>query len=98
MAKSRLDKWHAERRLRREYEDRVAEQEKANQKMHKALNKYELTIKQLLETKRRLKKEWADKEDAQKRGGVRQWPIWVVQLICELLVNGTAPSQHSNNV
>lgn len=39
-----------------------------------------------------MKKEWADNESARKRGGARRWPLWVVQLICELLVCGTAPS------
>jgi hypothetical protein len=39
------------------------------------------------DTKRRLKKEWTDEAAAHRRGGARRWPIWVVQLICELLVN-----------
>jgi hypothetical protein len=39
-----------------------------------------------------MKKEWADNESAHKRSRARRWPLWVVQLICELLVCGTAPS------
>eukprot|EP00956_Cyclotella_meneghiniana_P027363 scaffold61141_cov119-Cyclotella_meneghiniana.AAC.1 len=39
-----------------------------------------------------MKKEWADEEAAHKRGGGRKWPVWVVQLICELLVCGCAPT------
>ena len=39
-----------------------------------------------------MKKEWADEEAAHKRGGARRWPVWVVQLICELLVCGCAPT------
>ena len=27
-----------------------------------------------------------------RHGGGRRWPIWIVQLICELLVSGAAPS------
>ena len=27
-----------------------------------------------------------------RHGGPRRWPIWIVQMICELLVNGAAPS------
>ena len=27
-----------------------------------------------------------------RHGGVRRWPIWIVQLICELLVDGAPPS------
>ena len=42
--------------------------------------------------KKRMKKEWADEAAAHKRGGARRWPVWVVQLICELLVCGCAPT------
>jgi hypothetical protein len=45
-----------------------------------------------------LKKEWADESAAYKRGGARRWPIWVVQLICELLVNGTSPAAIPSNI
>jgi hypothetical protein len=37
LAKSRLDEWDAERLLHREFEDRAAEQEKANQAMKDVL-------------------------------------------------------------
>jgi hypothetical protein len=52
----------------------------------------------LEDMKRKLQKEWADEEAAHRRGGARQWPIWVVQLIFELLVNGTAPSAIPANI
>ena len=39
-----------------------------------------------------LKKEWANEEAAVAHGGARRLPPWVVQVICELLVNGTSPS------
>jgi hypothetical protein len=42
--------------------------------------------------KRHLKKEWANDEAAVAHGGGRQWPPWVVQVICELLVKGTSPA------
>lgn len=46
LSKSRLEKWHAERSLRREYEDRVAKQEKANRAMQEVVEKYKSTINQ----------------------------------------------------
>ncbi len=39
-----------------------------------------------------LKKEWADKEAKKRNGGRQRWLPWVVQIICEMLVNGTSPS------
>ena len=45
-----------------------------------------------------MQKEWADEDAAARRGGGRRWPIWVVQLICELLVNETAPSALRSNI
>ena len=35
---------------------------------------------------------------ARRRGGSCRWPVWVVQLICELLVNGTPPSAVPANI
>ena len=55
-------------------------------------------IKLLMEnsqaTKHRMKKEWVNNYDdgRRTRGGSRHWPPWVVQMICELLINGTAPT------
>ena len=39
----------------------------------------------------RIRKEWEDAHHG-RRGGNRKWPVWVVLLICELLVNGTPPT------
>jgi hypothetical protein len=50
------------------------------------------------DTKLCLKKDWADKAAAHRRGGARRCPIWVVQLICELLVNGTSPAAIPSNI
>jgi hypothetical protein len=49
-------------------------------------------MEQSEKSKPRLKKEWANEEAAVAHGGKRRWPPWVVQVICELLVNGTSPS------
>ena len=95
LAKDRLDKWHAEKHLRRIAEDHAAQQEKIAKDLQKIMQKYR---DESQDTKRKLQKEWADEEAAHKRGGARRWPIWVVQLICELLVNGTAPSAIPANI
>ena len=86
-----MEKWHTERHLRQVAEDYAAEQQKAEE-ADRIVKSYEALIEQSAENKRKLRKEWADEAAAHKRGGARCWPIWVVQLICELLVNGTAPS------
>jgi hypothetical protein len=49
------------------------------------------------QTKRHMKKEW----DAHLRdvcGGSRCWPTWVVLMICELLLHGTAPTAIPMNI
>jgi hypothetical protein len=92
LAKDRLEKWHAEKHLRRVAQDYAVQQEKNHKQLQHIMHKYEEILNNSQETKRKLQKEWADEEAAHKRGGARRWPVWVVQLICELLVNGTAPS------
>jgi hypothetical protein len=98
LAKTRLDKWHAERHLRQLAQDYAVQQKKAANDADRIIEKYKAIIQDSQETKRKLKKEWADEAAAHKRGGARRWPIWVVQLICELLVNGTAPSAIPTNI
>ena len=98
LAKDRLEKWHAEKHRRRVAEDYAAKQDKIQMQLQQIMNKYEETLTNSQETQRSLQKEWADEEAARKRGGGRRWPIWVVQLICELLVNGTAPSSIPSNI
>ncbi len=41
-----------------------------------------------------MKKEWVNNYDDghRTRGGSHHWPPWVLQMICELLINGTAPT------
>ena len=52
------------------------------------MSQLELTNKNQCE----LKKEWADEEAQKRNGGRRRSPPWIVQIICEMLVNGTSPS------
>ena len=53
---------------------------------------YSAHVESNQEIKKQIKKEWADEEAEHKHGGRRRWRVWFVQLICELLVCGTAPS------
>ena len=92
LAQSRLAKWHEERERRRVAEDYAAQQSKVAAALKLTLASYVARVESNLETKKRMKKEWADEEAAHKRGGGRKWPVWVVQLICELLVCGCAPT------
>ncbi len=48
--------------------------------------------------KLRLRKEWETEREAGRTGGSCRWPLWVVELICELLVNGTPPSAIPANI
>jgi hypothetical protein len=93
LASHRLEKWHMERERRRTAEDEVAHLNKSAMQMNKIIEEYRMVIEQSQKSKRRLKKEWANDEAAvAAHGGGRQWPPWVVQINCELLVNGTSPA------
>ena len=92
LASHRLKKWHIEREHRRAAEDKVARLNKSAMQMNQIIKEYRMVIEQSHKSKRRLKKEWANDEAAAAHGGGRQWPTWVVQIICELLVNGTKPA------
>ena len=92
----RLDKWHAERNARRAAEDELARESKALSVAEEILDSYKALVETSTENKRRMKKEWADEASKAKRGGRKRWPVWVVQLICELLVNGTIPTADSS--
>lgn len=98
LADKRLEKWHAERYLRRVAEDELARQAEINRESQKIIDKYKSIVESSQDTKRRMKKEWSDEQAAGRRGGGRRWPVWVVQLICELLVNGTPPSAIPSNI
>jgi hypothetical protein len=95
IAAERLQKWHDERNKRKEAQDLAAKNEKAARDAEKLILEYKETTQDM---RRQMQKEWADEDAAARRGGGRRWPIWVVQLICELLVNGTAPSSIPSNI
>ena len=92
LTSNRLDKWHIERDRRRAAENEVARLNKSAMEMDLIIKGYRSEIEQSGKSTRRLKKEWANEEAAVAHGGARRWPPWVVQVICELLVNGTSPS------
>ena len=48
--------------------------------------------------KNQMKKEWEDDEAASRKCGCRSWPVWLVQLICELLVINKMPSSIPGNI
>ena len=91
LAQSRLAKWHEERERRRTAEDYAAQEAKVAAALKLTVASYIARVESDQKKKRRMKKEWDDEAAARKRGGGRRWPIWVVQLICELLVCGTSP-------
>ena len=98
-ATKQLVNWREERNARRDLQDEIARLSKvtANQKM--ILERYEAMIEQSEVTnKKEMKKEWDKDCEAGKRGGSRSWPVWVVQLICELLVNGTPHTAIPGNI
>ena len=45
-----------------------------------------------------MKKEWSSAKADQSQDGSRKWPVWVIQLKYELLVNGTPPSTIPANI
>jgi hypothetical protein len=63
-------------------EDEVAHINKSAMQMNKIIEEYRMVIEQSQKSN----------EAAAAHGGGRQWPPWVVQIICELLVNGTTPA------
>lgn len=112
LAASRLDKWHAEVNARRDAENELARQTKIMKKSDEIMEKYRAEISRSKEdmaakkeewianqpSRRKLKREWASEVARKKRGGRQKWPVWVVQLICELLINGTSPAAVPRNL
>ena len=91
LAAERLEMRHQERTMQRTAEDKLARQLKSATQMDQIIEEYRLEIDLSKKSKRHLRKEWANDETAIAHGGGRQWPPWVVQVICELLVNSTSP-------
>ena len=97
-AAARLKNWHAERNARRAAEDELARQADVLTETEKVLESYRDAAQNSADTKRRMKKEWLEETAKAKKGGRQRWPVWVVQLICELLVNGTPPTAIPGNI
>jgi len=95
---TRLAKWRAERDARREAEDKLARISKQAESQKAVLERYQTALEASDDTKKDMKKEWDDDRAAGSRGGARSWPVWVVQLICKLLVNGTPPTAIPGNI
>ena len=55
-------------------------------------------LEQSPEKRKELKKMFDEQRGAGRRGGGRSWPVWVVQLITELLAHGTPPSAILANI
>jgi hypothetical protein len=89
-----LHKFRKERLARKEVEDNLLSVKKALCKTKQELEMAKSLTEQCNATKRKMKKEWAKNfVDGQRaQGGSRHWPPWVAQTICELLINGTAPT------
>ena len=88
LAADRLDKWHQERTMQSTADDKLARQLKSGKQLELILEEYRSQLQVSIKTKHQLSKEWGDKEAAAPHGGARRWPPWVVQIICEMLVNG----------
>ena len=98
LADQRLRKWHDERMKRRDLSDALAAQEAIAKETLAVVKQYEFMATNSEESRRRMQKEWDSEAAARQRGGSRRWPVWVVQLICELLVNGTPPASIPGNI
>jgi hypothetical protein len=90
----RLQKFREEQLSRKGAEDNLLCVKKALSKTEQELDMAKLLMENSHATKRRMKKEWVNTYNDGRRtqGGSRHWPPWVVQMICELLINGTAPT------
>ena len=97
-AASRLAKWRNESDARRASEDELAHVAREVNILDKVLQRYKSTMEESEGKKKQMKKEWKDNDVASCKGGGRSWPVWVVQLICELLVIGTPPSSMPGNI
>lgn len=95
---TRLAKWRAERDARREVEDEVACMPKEAKVQKDIMDRYQAAVVACKDTKKEMKREWDNDRLAGSKGGGRSWPVWVVQLICKLLVNGTPPTAIPGNI
>lgn len=93
----RFQKLQKETQARRDTEDELVNVAKALSHTEEELQIANALYESSNDTKLHMKKEW-DAGQRNVRGGSRQWPAWVVLLICELLVHGTAPTAIPNNI
>ena len=94
IAEKRQRKFEEERSVKNELKDELARVLKVKQSQQKLMEKYDLMIQEMKKDSRQLKRQ---KPHGRKGGGV-QWPLWVVQVCCELLVTGTPPSAIPSNI
>ena len=93
-----LQNWHSKQDLRGETQDELTNQKKINTATEKILQRYKSMIEESTEKRRGVQKEWASEAAARRHGGGRRRPPWIIQLICELLINWTAPSATPKNI
>ena len=93
-SEKRLENYRNERQAKNEIKDELTKVLKAKAAQEEALNRYWKMAEDMKVSRRELKK----KRKTGRRGGGAQWEVWVVQLICELLVNGTPPSAIPDNI
>ena len=87
LTESRWEKWQQDKLDKEEFRDALREQICINRRQEEIMEKMKAQIAE----KKSLKKMFKG------RGG-GQWPLWVVLLICELLVNGTDPAVVPSNI
>ena len=85
-ATRRLGQLWQEKEQKNELKDELTRVLKMLEAQEAQLNEYKSMVKTLKASKRNLSREVT----ASCRGGVR-WPLWVTEVCCELLVNGSPP-------
>ncbi len=87
IASRRLDKLVLEKEEKNQLKDELTRVLKVQDAQQKSLQEYKAMVEELRSTKQNLKCEFKIGQ----RGGLR-WPLWVTEVCCELLVNGSPPS------
>ena len=87
MASARLEKLLTEKEAKNQLKDELASLLKIQQSQQILLDEYKIMIEGFQSSKLSLKQE----VKLGRRGGAR-WPLWVTEVCCELLVNGSPPS------
>ena len=93
-SEKRLEKYREERRSKNEIKDELARVLREKEAQEAVLNRYRTMLEEMKVSKKELRR----RRKTGRRGGGAQWEVWVVQLICELLVNGTPPSAIPDNI